>query len=181
MEVRKMSTPSVPPESSERVRRKSKGRKRRSGTLSRIWQDWWVEILAVVFVLLAIFLLVERMDIRKTLFAWLVGLLDGLGSLGRNLVTGIRRFVQTTTLSDLTAYVLILIVLGLIVWRTRWRLMTLPSLTAQECPHCGGELHRIHRRGLDRLVSLYVPVRRYQCRNRDCHWQGLRVGKSRHD
>jgi hypothetical protein len=181
MEVREVSTPSTSPESTRRKRKKEKRFARTYGALRRFWQDWSVEIIVVLFGLLAVFLLVEQMDIRKTLFAWLVGLLDGLGNLGSSLVTGVRRFIQNTTLSDLTAYILILIVLGLVVWRTRWRLMNMPRFSSQECPRCGGELHRIRRRGRDRLLSVYLPVRRYQCKNRDCDWQGLRVGSSRHD
>ena len=38
------------------------------------------------------------------------------------------------------------------------------------CPHCLGRAHRIQRRWLDRLFSVFVPVRRYWCY--DCHWQG---------
>jgi hypothetical protein len=44
------------------------------------------------------------------------------------------------------------------------------------CPRCGGYLRRTRRRMTDRLVSMLVPVRRYECTGYTCQWQGtLRV------
>ncbi|HET9977240.1 MAG TPA: hypothetical protein VFQ20_07385 [Burkholderiaceae bacterium] len=40
------------------------------------------------------------------------------------------------------------------------------------CPRCGGPVDRIARRGLDRLVSLVVPLRRYRCGSDACAWEG---------
>ncbi len=40
------------------------------------------------------------------------------------------------------------------------------------CPHCGKPLDRVRRRLIDRLVSLFAPVRRYRCRNFSCRWEG---------
>ena len=43
------------------------------------------------------------------------------------------------------------------------------------CPKCGGEIDRksdrIHRRLHERLLSLIVPARRYECGA--CSWRGL--------
>lgn len=41
------------------------------------------------------------------------------------------------------------------------------------CPQCGEPLHRVHRHPLDRLLSLFVPLRRYTCYARDCQWTGV--------
>lgn len=171
-----MSTPSTPPESTNR--RRSKRRSRRpTGALGRLWREWWVEIVVALLVAFAIFLLVEQMDIRQTLFGWFADLLDSLDNLGSRLVEGVKRLARNTTLSDLTAYVLIVLVLGLATWRVRWRLLNSPRWTTQKCPECDSDLSRI-RRGLgDRMVNLFVPVRRYRCKNSECRWQGLRIGK----
>lgn len=40
------------------------------------------------------------------------------------------------------------------------------------CPRCRGLTYRIPRRALDRLISWFVPVRRYRCRSMNCHWEG---------
>ena len=48
----------------------------------------------------------------------------------------------------------------------------------RECPMCGGPALRIRRRLIDRLVSLVIPVHRYQCQMATCGWHGnLRVGE----
>jgi predicted RNA-binding Zn-ribbon protein involved in translation (DUF1610 family) len=46
-----------------------------------------------------------------------------------------------------------------------------------ECPQCGHALHRTHRRAIERVVSVLVPLRRYACR--ECGWSGARVKWSR--
>jgi hypothetical protein len=136
-----------------------------------------VEIITAILVILAVFLLVERIEIRQALLNGLRQGLQGLGLLVETLAGRLGDFVGNTTPSDLIAYAILLAAFAFIVWRVRWRIMRQPQLRDLECPHCGGELHRIHRRTIDRFVSLYVPVRRYRCKNRDCRWQGLRVGR----
>lgn len=44
--------------------------------------------------------------------------------------------------------------------------------SSKYCPKCKNDdcLHRIHRRFLDRLLSILVPVSRYHCYY--CNWQG---------
>jgi hypothetical protein len=48
--------------------------------------------------------------------------------------------------------------------------------TRQVCPRCGRSIHRTHRRSLDRLASLIVPLQRYRCG--DCGWSGLHVSSN---
>jgi hypothetical protein len=173
----------TPTPGSETTRRRVRTRRRSNRFLAairRIWLGWWVEIVVATLTLLAIFLLVERMDIRRTLFAGLSRLLTALEQVVSDQSGHLRRFILGTTPSDLVAYLLLLVVIGLVVWRLRWRLMTMPRFTEAKCPVCGSDLHRIHRRGRDRMVDLFVPVRRYQCRNHDCQWRGLRVQTSRY-
>lgn len=43
-------------------------------------------------------------------------------------------------------------------------------ISSCRCPLCNGHVTRIHRRLIDRIVSLVLPVQRYQCH--DCQWQG---------
>lgn len=169
----------MPPEPARRKRSRRASSRRFSSSVGRFWRNWWVEIIIALLVLLAIFLLVERMNIRLTLYSWVVTMLAGLNNLMASLVQGVSGFVLGTTLSDLVAYLLLTLVAGLVIWRTRTRLLSEPRLTTIKCPYCGSGLHRIHRRSCDRLVNLFVPVRRYQCQNRDCRWKGLRVYRGR--
>ena len=49
------------------------------------------------------------------------------------------------------------------------------------CPRCGGQLRRIPRRVIDRLVSIVIPLHRYECVALGCYWQGsLRVRRIPH-
>jgi hypothetical protein len=46
------------------------------------------------------------------------------------------------------------------------------SVQNPTCPRCGGAVERIRRRFIDRVLSLFRPVRRYRCENFLCHWEG---------
>ncbi len=46
------------------------------------------------------------------------------------------------------------------------------AMPPSTCPRCNGELDRIRRRLVDRLVSLFAPCYRYRCRSLGCHWEG---------
>ncbi len=175
-----MAQPETPPQtqSSSRDRTRQPHSRR---LLATLWSEWRAEIVIGLLVAFGIFLLVERMQIRQTLLGWLRQGAQFLRELGGDVVRGIEAFVQSTTVSDLTGYTLLLVALVAVAWRTRWRLMTMPRFTSRTCPQCGSDLHRIHRRPSDRLLDLFVPVRRYRCKNRDCRWQGLRVKRSRHE
>ena len=42
----------------------------------------------------------------------------------------------------------------------------------RECPRCGGPAHRVQRRKIDRLISLFFPRRRFRCGSMGCGWEG---------
>jgi hypothetical protein len=175
-----MDTPPSPSHSgSSRSRRRSTHS--HPSAVRRFVKDWWVEILIAVFVALALFLLVEQMQIRQALWAWLLGAGRGLEGLLSHLAQATINRMRQLTLSDLVAYVLLLAAAWLVLWRAKRRAINSPRLTATACPRCGGEMHRIHRRWYDRVFSLYIPVRRYQCTEAGCHWRGLRVKRSRRE
>jgi hypothetical protein len=137
--------------------------------------EWRTEVFIVAVVALAVFLLVERLEIRQTLLAWARRGYGAVRYLLGGVLRGLDAAVQRATLSDLIGFALLAIALVVVTWRIRWRLLRSPRYAARTCPRCGGDLHRTHRRRRDRIVNLYVPVRRYRCKNRDCRWHGLRV------
>jgi hypothetical protein len=142
------------------------------------WREYLAEIILAGIILIGIFLLVERMDIRVTLWHGLSTLLGGLTS-GLELVIGqsVQR-ITSMTLSDLVGLTLIVVAVVAVLWRVRWRLIHDQRFASDTCPRCGGELHRIHRTRLDHIVNLFVPARRHRCKNKDCDWSGLRFGHS---
>ncbi len=123
-----------------------------------------------------IFLIFERLNIRKSLRAWLgqfvAAAQHGAGNLGGKIAT----LLAQITLSDAVGYMLVLGALVAIALRVRWRLIQNPVLALLRCPRCDGNIHRVHRHAMDHLISVYVPVSRYRCANDECRWHGLRVG-----
>lgn len=156
-----------------------RGHHQRESKFSTVLRANLVEITAALVVALGLFLLLERMSIRSTLFHWATtgsqNLLRVLGRVGDALAFSIARL----TLSNAIGLVLVIVAVMALILRFRWRLMRSASQTALCCPRCGGGVHRVHRRRGDRIVSFFVPVRRYRCSNRECRWCGIRVAASR--
>ncbi len=69
-----MDTPTSTSDNTRPTRSRRRSANRFRAAVRRIWQDWWVEILIGVIVVPAVFLLVERMSIRQTLWRWLLAL-----------------------------------------------------------------------------------------------------------
>lgn len=153
-------------------------RRRDEGKLRRFLRTYRFEIVWLLIVALGIFLIFERLNIRSSSIAWLrraaAATLHGVGHLNEV----VDAFLAQTTLSDVIGYALVLGALLAICLRVRWRIIHSPKLTDLRCPHCGGAIHRSHRRAVDRFISSFVPVRRYRCANDQCRWYGLRVGTS---
>lgn len=46
------------------------------------------------------------------------------------------------------------------------------SVVEVHCPRCQAVAYRVRRRWIDRLISLFRPVRRYRCQEFRCGWEG---------
>lgn len=154
----------------------SQHHRRRAGRARQFLRTYRFEIVWLVVVAAGIFLIFERLNIRSSVIAWLQQILAaavrGVGRLDDQMGALLARI----TLSDLVGLVLIAGALVAILLRVRWRLLRDPALALVRCPRCSGPIHRVHRHTIDRLISLYVPVRRYSCASAQCGWRGLRVG-----
>lgn len=148
---------------------------RRPNRLRQFVRQYAFEIVWVAIVGLGIFLIFERMNIRKSLFRWLSlvaqRLLRGAGQLGDTVVG----WLAATTLSDAIGIALVLGALLVLFLRVRSRWLNNPALSTLRCPKCQGPIHRVHRTRLDHLINRIVPVQRYCCADRACRWQGLRI------
>jgi len=150
-------------------------RERRGGSIPPFLRAYWVEILIVIGLLFGIFLIFERMQIRVSVMRWLsTAVQTGLKAIGR-LDDALLTFISSIGLSELLAIPLLFVVFVAIFWRIRWRVRHTASLTDLHCPRCKGNIHRVHRHTRDRIVSVFAPVRRYRCTNRECGWSGVRV------
>jgi len=147
----------------------------RESRLRRFLQAYSFELVLLFVVVLAIFLLVERMNIRATLTrGLLVGVRAALHWIG-HIDDAVRGFLASLTLSNAIGYILLLGAVVAVLLRLRWRLMHNHALTTIQCPQCNGDLRQVHRRPAERLVGWFVPLRRYRCYNRDCRWEGVRI------
>jgi len=151
-------------------------RRHRESRLRQVLRVYKFEIIWLVIVALGVFLIFERLNIRSSLLEW-------LGRVSAVVLGGVDRlddqfgaFLARITLSDVIGFALLLGALVAIALRVRWRLIRNPALALLRCPRCNGNIHRVHRHAVDRLISLYVPVQRYRCANDQCLWHGLRVG-----
>lgn len=141
--------------------------------MKRFLREYRIELIAALMALLGIFLLVERMQIRVTIFRTMHLAWRAVSGAVGAVVRAVIYRILPITVSDLIGLVLIVLSIVIVLWRVRVRLIQ--RLTGTTCPVCGGDLHRSRRNRLDRLVSLLLPVRPYRCRNRECNWKGLRV------
>jgi hypothetical protein len=149
----------------------SRHRRPRESRIRRAWRGYHVEIILFLVAAAGLLLIFERSRVR-------VALERGVRWLGETALQGadsLLAFLSRFSPSDALGLALVLVSLGVIGWRVRWRAMRNPKLTTVACPSCGGVIHRVHRKASDRLVSVIVPVRRYRCASRECGWQGLRV------
>ena len=138
-------------------------------------KTYWVEILIAVGLVLAVFLLFEQMNIRVALVGWFSAVTGAGLSVATRLFDNLVGPRSRLGLSELIAIPMLIGVVILLIWRIRWRLRNTPALVDAQCPRCGGGLQRVHRHSIDRAISIFVPVRRYRCTNRDCGWSGVRV------
>jgi hypothetical protein len=134
-----------------------------------------IEGVWMVVVGLGVFLVVERMNIRQTLLRDLRSAASGLAQSIDRAGRAITGLIARVSLADGVGAVLIFGACLVLLLRVRWRLMRSEALTATDCPVCGGRLHRVHRRLFDRMLSWYLPVRRYRCADPKCGWGGLRI------
>ena len=140
--------------------------------------SYWVEGLAFVIGLLGLALILAPDRLRDLLISWL----NHLKLLYEHMGTAFGNFMDQVTLAQWAGFLLLVAFLAIIVWRERAQLVDSPRLSADTCPSCGGELYRIHRNSFDYLLCNLsgVPLRRYQCSNESCGWQGLRRRREHH-
>jgi hypothetical protein len=144
--------------------------------MKRFIKEYRIELTAALAILLGVFLLVERLELREFLRDFLQALQDSSGTFIQVAGEKARAYILDFTLSDVVGWVLIVIMVSFIVWRVRHRFASDETWRARECPKCNGPLVRIHRRRLDRiLVWAFLPGGfRYLCKNKTCRWSGLR-------
>ncbi len=150
--------------------------------MRKILREYRIEIAIVLLILLGIFLLVERMELQSMITKGLQVLQSSLKNLLALIKIGVEFYIFNLSLSDFIGWILLILGIALAIWMVRYRFTHTPTMQASECPKCGSELHRVHRKYFDRFLSrTFLPhARRYRCANPDCRWTGLRHPRHRH-
>jgi predicted RNA-binding Zn-ribbon protein involved in translation (DUF1610 family) len=146
--------------------------------LSKPVRSYWVEGLATALGLLGLGLIVAPDSLQNLLYS-------GVNWVKLTLTHSRMAFnhlMDRLTVANLAGFVLLIAFLAIFAWRGRGRLANSALLSAEACPSCGAELHRIHRSAFDRLLGRLsgIPLRRYRCNNETCGWQGLRRRRDHH-
>lgn len=151
-------------------RRRSKSKRFKTSLLAAFRQ----EVIIGVLFLLGVFLIVEDMEIKVTVYHFLVGLVQGIANLFNAMLQGIIDFFREFESSDIVGYILIFI--AFVLYGNRIRNRTIERYSElPECPECGSELNRVHRNSFQKSVGtvLRVKIRRYRCKS--CDFDGLRI------
>jgi hypothetical protein len=136
----------------------------------------WIDILTGFGIILGIVLVFERANLRRLFRRSTIVFQDFLSNTFHQANQGISGFLGRFSYSDLVGMTLALICIIIIVLRLRYRILASPNWRKSTCPRCGGELHRVHRTSLDRLLARTVlpGARRYLCSDKACRWTGLK-------
>jgi len=143
--------------------------------MKRFLKEYAIELIAGGFILLGIFLMVARYEIRTTFLNVLTGLFSGILTILNRILSRISSRAAVLTASDILGIVLILLAVGFIIWRIRHRFHTNKRWEIDACPKCSGPIIRVHRNWLDRVLgATFLPdARRYRCMDPQCGWSGL--------
>ena len=81
----------------------------------------------------------------------------------------------STSIELVVIVIIIVFILLIITWMVGRALFERQVVKSGSCPKCGGtSFHRIHRKAFDRIFGMGLVIRRYQCDNQACKWNGLR-------
>ena len=145
------------------------------------FKRFWFEILALLFLSLGIFLLIERLQIKAILCSWVLGAVGIIASTASAIGHWITENLIAIEKSDLVGAALILVALSMMVYRLRARAIARhpPPILKEECPKCSGDMVRAPRRASHRLLewALWIRIRRYACSKcsfRTTSWHRLR-------
>ena len=139
-------------------------------------RNFKVELLAILAILLGIFLVFEKFEIRATLISVLRQSIKAIQSGLSFLVEGVKNFLGKFELSDAVGLILIISMGILIIWRIRYRFARSQRWLEITCPKCDSRIYRSHRSRTDRFIGFTIlpDARRYKCSDSSCDWSGLR-------
>ena len=153
----------------KRIRRKNNHKE------SSFFQKYNYEIVVLFLFVTGIFLLLEKMKIKRVIFNIFQGIIIYIKNIIVAILSFIATIVSSIEISDLVGTIFILIALIMIFRRIRLRIFQRFSQLS-ECPKCGQDLQRAHRTIKQKLLGwiLYAKVKRFSCNKCNYHHVDLR-------
>ena len=117
-----------------------------------------------------IFLLLEKMKIKRVIFNVFQAIIIYIKDIILAILSFIAGIVGRIEISDLVGMIFIFIAVIMIFRRIRIRIIERFSQLS-ECPKCGQDLHRAHRKIKQKLLGwiLYVKVKQFSCNKCNYH------------
>lgn len=139
----------------------------------RTLKQFWIEILALVLLVLGILFLTDKGR-----------LVEGLGNLFvrifRNISVAVEIFITffknvLSHPSNILGLTLIVAALVLVNIRVRESFFKSPTYSSRKCPVCDEKIQRAEQNLRDHLVGIFFPLKRYECSDYKCGWNGRRA------
>jgi len=140
------------------------------------WNEYRFEIIVVFLLTTGIFLLVEKMEIKVTVYRWVRTFIIVSANAISDTAQSIFQLFHEVETSDIIGIILIIIALFMIYLRVRKRTI-FRYATLYECPNCSGDLRRIHRKLRHRILGLllWTEVKHFSCKT--CDFHGIRMSE----
>lgn len=142
--------------------------------MKRLIREYKIEWIAALLVLVGL-LMVADLAIRDTM-------LTALSKAGKTLMRFAGRVPEwvdglaaAMSPGDFFGGMLIVVAVGFIIWRIRYRFQNDHRWSIDFCPKCSSPIMRVHRTLWDRMLgaTFFPEARRYCCVNSQCNWSGL--------
>ena len=125
--------------------------------MKRLLKEYRIEFIAGGVVLIGILLMIEPFDIREALLNGLTKFANNILNSLENLLARVKNPSTLLSTSDMLGIILVLLAVGFIVWRIRFRFRTGKRWQSGICPKCSSQIMRVHRNWVDRLLGVTLP------------------------
>ncbi|MFQ6615130.1 MAG: hypothetical protein ACE5D1_09840 [Fidelibacterota bacterium] len=138
------------------------------------WQEFRFEITVTTLLVTGVALLVERFEIRRTVWGWIQTGIKATHHFFSNFLQNFFDFILSLRLSNTVGVLLIFTAFMMIFNRFR-RKMIVRYSTLYSCPQCGSDLNRIHRTFYQKFlgIALWTNIKHYKCKK--CDYTGMKM------
>jgi DNA-directed RNA polymerase subunit RPC12/RpoP len=140
------------------------------------WKEYRFEIVVVFLFTTGVFLLVEKMEIKATIYRFLRVVILGTANVLSDTAQYLYDLFMEVETSDIVGIILIMTATFMVYLRLRKRVIARHA-ELYVCPNCGRDLHRVHRHLSHRILGwlLWADVKYFSCR--DCSYKGIRMSQ----